>query len=410
MIRTLRSLEVFAPCALAAMFAACGGGSRQAADGAADESTDATAADGAGGAEEAGGVPDTGGETDAGAGGAGDRDGNGGTGGCAPPLAPPLVGWAAVTASGVATTTGGGAATPTVVRTLAELNRAAAGTTPTVIWLEGSLAGTVTVGSNKSIVGACGAEIRGHVEISGSANVIVRNLKIVGFGVGDCALDPGYDPTVGCSSGADAVTIQKNAHHVWIDHCDISDGTDGNLDVTNGANYVTVSWTKFHYTPRADDSGNDSTGPAGHRYSNLVGGTDTPSTYDDASSLNVTWHHNWWADNVDQRQPRVRFGKNHIFNNLYTSADNRYCVRAAIGAKLLIENNAFVGVNNPHEFNGGGDESTASIISAANLYVDTSGTTATGGGGVAFTSPPYPYAADPASAVQDVVLNGAGPK
>ena len=40
---------------------------------------------------------------------------------------------------------------------------------------------------------------------------------------------------------------------------------------------MTVSWTKFHYTARTDNQGNDSTGATGHRYSNLVGGDDNSS-------------------------------------------------------------------------------------------------------------------------------------
>ena len=237
----------------------------------------------------------------------------------APPEPPALVGWAAVSGGGTTTTTGGGNATPTTVTTLAALQSAASGSTAAVIYVKGTLAaGKITVGSNKTIAGICGAEIHGHIEMSGSVNVIIRNIKIVGYAVGNCSLDPDYDLSVGCSSGNDAISLQKNAHHVWFDHCDISDGTDGNLDITNAANYVTVSWTKFDYTPRSDNSGSDSTGASGHRFSNLIGGTDTPSTYDDADALNVTWHHDWWADNVMQRMPRVRSGKNHLFNDLWT--------------------------------------------------------------------------------------------
>jgi pectate lyase len=205
------------------------------------------------------------------------------------------------------------------------------------------------------------------------------------------------------------VSIQKNAHHIWIDHCDISEGTDGNLDITNGANYVTVSWTKFHYSPRTDDVGNDSTGPAGHRYANLVGSTDTPVTYDDANALNVTWHHNWWSDNVAQRQPRVRFGKNHLFNNLWSSAVGSYCIRAGTSAQILVQNSVFSSIVNPQEFYED-SEQTASITSADNVYDNTTGTTATGGAGPAFTAPPYAYTLDATSTLQDAIQRLSGPR
>jgi pectate lyase len=340
-------------------------------------------------------------------GGNGPGSSNGGSSGCSTPPEPEtLVGWA-TTAPG---TTGGGAATPMQVTTLAELNAALAGTGPAVVWLKGSVTGDVKLGSNKTLVGVCGAELHGHVEVSGSSNVIIRNLTIVGYGVGDCSLDPSYDATLGCSSGSDAISVWKNAHHIWIDHCDISDGTDGNLDITLGSNYVTVSWTKFHYSPRTDNSGSDSTGASGHRFSNLVGGTDTPpSTYDDAGTLNVTWHHDWWADNVVERQPRVRFGKNHVFNSLFTSTSAKYCVRAGIDAHLLVESNVFVGVANPQQFNNASDQTTAFITASNNLYTKTSGTQATGGGGTAFTTPPYAYTADPTADLQAAIQAGAGP-
>ncbi len=271
--------------------------------------------------------------------------------------------------------------------------------------------GKISVGSNKTIAGICGAEIHGHLELGGSTNVIVRNIKIVGYGAGDCKLDPDYDSSTGCSSGNDAISVQKNAHHIWFDHCDISDGTDGNLDITNGANYVTVSWTKFHYSARTDNEGDDSTGASGHRYSNLIGGTDSPSTYDDANALNVTWHHNWWAERVVERQPRVRFGKNHLFNNLWNASGNNYCVRAGKQARILIEESVFSGVDSPHEFNNSSDQMTANITAGTdNVYTNTTGTKATGGDGPAFGTVPYSYTADDASTVSAAVQSGAGPK
>jgi pectate lyase len=335
--------------------------------------------------------------------------GVGGAGGCGLPAAGPLIGWASVSGSGVTTTNGGGNATPTTVTTLSQLNSAAAGSASAVILVQGSISGRITIGSNKTIAGVCGAELHGHVEISNSTNVIVRNIKIVGYAVGNCALDPSYDSSVGCSSGDDAISVQNNAHHIWFDHCDISDGTDGNLDITNGANFVTVSWTKFHYTPRTDNSGSDSTGASGHRFSNLVGGSDTAN---DANLLNITWHHNWWADNVVERQPRVRFGKNHLFNNLWASTGDNYCVRAGKQAQILLEANVFTGVGNPHEFNSTTDQGTASITapSGSNTYTNTSGQKATGGGGPAFTNPQYGYTTDPPATLQAAIQSGAGPK
>jgi pectate lyase len=365
-----------------------------------------------------GGTTGTGG-TATGTAGRGGTTGAGGTAGTAgtgtggsssncmtPPAASALVGWGTGT-------TGGGSATPQMVSTVAALNSAAAGSGAAVIYVTGKLPnGMIKIGSNKTIVGLCGAEIHGHVDVVGSSNVIIRNIKIVGYAVGDCSLDPSYTSTVGCSSGNDAVTVEQGSH-IWFDHDDISDGTDGNLDITLAADLVTVSWTKFHYTPRTDNSGNDSTGASGHRFSSLVGGSD--NSPGDVGKLNVTWHHNWWADNVVERQPRVRYGKNHLFNNLWTSSAANYCIRAGMDAMILAEANAFVGVKNPTQFNSSADQMTSYITAPttganANLLMNTSGSAPTGGGGTPFTMPTYSYTLDATSGLQAAVQAGAGPQ
>jgi pectate lyase len=110
-----------------------------------------------------------------------------------------------------------------------------------------------------------------------------------------------------------------------------------------------------------------------------------------------------------ERQPRVRYGKNHIFNNLYTSSGDDYCVRAGMDAQLLVENNAFIGVASPQQFNSTADQGTSYITANNNLYSGTSGSESTGGGGTPFTSPPYTYTLDAASTVQSAVQSGAGP-
>jgi pectate lyase len=285
------------------------------------------------------------------------------------------------------------------VTTLAALKTAAAGSTAAVIYVSGALAaGDLSIGSNKTIVGLCGAEIHGHVSVSGSSNVIVRNIKIVGYGVGDCAKDPDFDPAVGCSSGADAITIGSSAHHVWFDHCDISDGTDGNLDITSGADFVTISWTKFHYTPRTDSVGNDSTGAAGHRFSNLIGSAD--DVPGDVGHLNVTWHHNWWADNVNQRMPRTRNGKIHLFNNLFTSTGNSYCTNSGFQATLLVESNIYDGVNNPLQPDVG------NMKEQNNVFTGTTGTKTASGTGFA---PTYAYTPEATTNLAAAIKAGAGP-
>jgi pectate lyase len=313
-------------------------------------------------------------------------------------------------------TTGGGSAEPELVTSLSALQAAVEGSTPRVIYVQGTLeAGGLKFGSNKTVIGCSeGAHIRGSVSIgSDASNIIVRNVQISGYAVGDCALDPSFDSGEGCSSGSDAVGVNGDAHHVWFDHCSVKDGADGNLDVTNNADFVTISWCKFSYTPRSDNVGGDSTGAAGHRFSNLVGGTDTaPEGWPGTVPLNVTWHHNWWADNVVERQPRVRYGRNHLFNNYYNSSTSNYCVRAGIEASVLLQGNYFDGVERPHEFNDEDDETTAFIAVGsgdfANVYDGTSGEQAAGGGGQTF-EPPYVFALDAADDVPTLVTAGAGP-
>jgi len=342
-------------------------------------------------------------------GGVGGTPGGSGAGGAAscaePPAASELIGWASQPGMGLnGPTTGGGSATPIRVNSNATFNAAVAGTAPAVVYLTGTLTGNFSIGSNKTVVGLCGAGLHGHLDVR-SSNVIVRNLKIVGYGVGDCALDPSYDATVGCSSGADAVTIQGGAHHVWFDHDDVSDGTDGNLDITSGSDFVTISWTKFHYTLRTDPVGSDMTGASGHRFSNLIGSAD--NVPGDVGHLNVTWHHDWWADNVNQRMPRSRYGKIHMLNNLFTSVGDSYCTNAGLMASLLVEANVYSGVRAPLQPATGGDMLAPTSGPGVNLFTNTSGlTTATGVGFV----PPYAYTPEPAAGVAAAVMAGAGPQ
>ncbi len=294
------------------------------------------------------------------------------------------IGWASVAGMGLETTTGGGDLAPTVVTTIDDFRSAVAGTEPAVVRIDGSIEGNVDVGSNKTIEGAPGATFRGSLVLDEQENVILRHLTIVGWNCEDDA---------DCGSGADAITVYGGTHHLWIHHCDISDGSDGNLDITRGSDFVTVAWTRFSYSGRRD-----------HQLSNLVGASDSHT--DDAGHLAVTWHHNHWAENVIERMPRVRFGQNHLFNNLYTSTDNNYCVGIGASADVLLENNVFRDVDDPIQSTSYSDENSK-VESRGNLYIDVTGDTDDLGSGV-FT-PPYPYTLDDADEVEAIVRAGVGP-
>jgi pectate lyase len=295
------------------------------------------------------------------------------------------IGWATISGG----TTGGGSATPTTVTTLSQLNTAAGGSNAAVIHVSGSISGVVNVGSNKTIWGLCGAKITGSIDLSGSSNVIIRNLTVVGYNCSDSPSD--------CSGGHDAIHIQGGDKHLWFDHLDVSDGSDGNLDISHGCDFVTVSWTKFHYSSKRTDP---VAGSSGHRFCNLIGHSDSNGS-EDSGHLNTTFHHVWWADNVNQRMPRVRFGKVHLFNNLYTASGDAACIELGVSANIRYENNVFVGTSN--DVDSSHSNSASVIQGIGNIGSNTNI------GGSAFT-PGYAYTLDAASSVQSAVQGGAGPR
>lgn len=243
--------------------------------------------------------------------------------------------------------------------------------------------------SNKTLLGmGPGATLLGRLQVRGKSidapiqNVILQNLKINARSTTD-----------------DGIQIHF-AHHVWVDHVEVWDALDGNLDVVHGSDLVTISWCKFHYTSDAPD-------PA-HRFSNLVGHGDN-NAGEDTGRLRVTYHHNGWADGVTERMPRVRFGEAHLFNNYYSATGNNYAIGGGLKARLRVENNTFDGVKDPHIFYDG--EPTAQIVASGNTYVGMSATTRKETGQGSSFSPPYTVTLDTADAtLKDVVMRCAGPR
>jgi len=265
----------------------------------------------------------------------------------------------------------------------------AASPDPYIIHVSGTInVPALDVKSNKTIIGDdANATLEGGIRIAGTSsaaadmvsNVVIRNLRI----------NAESSTTSLAVDEADGIGIAY-AHHVWIDHVDVWDAPGDDIDITHGSDYISVSWSQFHFVK--------STRQTAVR----VGDSDANSA-EDSGHFKVTFHHNWWMDAVYQRMPRVRFGDVHVFNNYYSSKSSKtdgYCVGAAFQSRLLVENNYFDGARNPHVFFNGTAayvEPTAQMVATGNTYVGMSDEPSgkLSGQGSAFT-PPYSVALEPA--------------
>jgi pectate lyase len=342
---------------------------------------------GAGTAGSAGAVAGKGG----GAGAGGGSAGSGVTCGASPATANAILGFA----NQGGTTTGGGNASP---QTSSNLQSAVSSDSAKVIRFTGTQSiSNLEIGSNTTLEGmGASATINGGISIDGKQNIILRNFRL---------------NASNSDAAEDGINIQGSSR-IWIDHLEIYDASDGNMDITHGCDYITVSWTKFRYS-----------GTGSHNFVNLIGSDD-----DDSGNYRITFHHNWWATNASERMPRVRFGQVHVFNNYYgtgnnTNLNNDHCIRAGYESDVRVESNYFDRVNTPHEV---AEDDGTGVMSATVCANNTSVGSPTGcnieylslntdgnpsNRGTAFT-PPYEYAAamEPADCVKANVMANAGPK
>lgn len=290
---------------------------------------------------------------------------------CAP------VGWATENGG----TTGGGNATPVTVTSASELQNELNSGDPKVIYVDGSIGsgvGTrISIEENdKTIFGMPGATLNGGFDVEAN-NIIIRNLIIQGPGAEDV-------------DGVDCITLQKSATNVWMDHLDIRDGQDGNMDITNGSNYVSVTWTKFSYTSRSSD----------HQYCMLIG--NSASKTSDRGKLKTTLQYNFFGEGVVERMPRVRFGQVHVVNNLFDNDVSNYAIRAGREADILVESNVFNGIDDPFDLHNG--DYTA-IEERNNIFNNTTGDQ--DDDGTAFT-PPYSLNITDVNNVESIIRAGVG--
>lgn len=266
-----------------------------------------------------------------------------------------LIGYASLSGEELELTTGGAGGEVDTIKTLGQLLEMAGdrenNTTPAIWYIKGRIespetqTATIKHGANITVIGyGTNAELVNiGLRFWDYNNVIVRNIKI------HEVLYPN-----------DAMTIDK-CHHVWIDHNELHsrigegigvDTYDGLLDIKNGSHYVTVSWNYLHH----------------HMKCALFGHTDKESQADIDAQLRVTMHHNWFS-NTDGRNPSLRFGAVHMFNN-YCENISDYGIAVRQGAHALLENNHYESVNIPittNKFDG----PEGWVCEAGNIYTGT---------------------------------------
>lgn len=176
------------------------------------------------------------------------------------------------------------------------------------------------------------------ISTGGAHNVVIRNLTF----------DQWYEDAIEING----LNTGTRGSHVWVHNNTFGYGQnkhlalnqdpdqakgDGATDVTNHARNYTISYNKY----------------AGSSKVLLIGGG--------AGSISAhygTIHHNWFLG-TEERTPRVRNGRIHVFNNLYQDIQghpyhdtllNRYTgygIGAAHNATIWAEGNIFENVNFP---------------------------------------------------------------
>jgi pectate lyase len=237
--------------------------------------------------------------------------------------------------------------------------------------------GNVSVGSNKTIEGAGRSPtlVGGLMIHRGVRNVIIRNLNIT-------------NPTrKKHMEGRDGISI-TGGRVVWVDHCTFKDCSDGSLDISNGADDVTVSWCKFEYSSKKQP----------HRFVMLANGPPKKSV---KKKLHLTLHNNWFAKHSYSRMPAATKARVHMFNNYFDPGENSYATNARKDTEILAEANFYRETKNPFY-----KEKNAKLSSTGNIFEKCSGKIDPGRDKV--FDPPYSYEPVKASKVPDIVQAGAG--
>ncbi|MDZ4846704.1 MAG: polysaccharide lyase family 1 protein [Chitinophagales bacterium] len=226
-----------------------------------------------------------------------------------------------------------------------------------------SMTSDISIRSNKTVDGN-GSYIRIRpfgFRIDNQSNIIIRNLH--------------FDSDHFDHGGSgDAINIINGSTNIWVDHCSFEDWYDGTIDVTVQSDYVTISWCYFR----------------SHGKTILIGASDSHTS--DAGKLRVTLHHNYF-DGTNQRHPRSRFGKVHVYNNWFKNLGS-YGIVSAADTQTYIEKCRFENVSTPAQLSA--TSNYVGFISATGNQMVNSGSIPTTGG-VFTPSSQYTYSADVAN-------------
>jgi len=229
--------------------------------------------------------------------------------------------------------TGGGNATPILVSTYDELKKALTTETnqPKVIIITQDIEFHKNIRStlsNITLLALPGAKLinnetdpsySGLLRFEEGSNIILRNISFKENGVHNDA-------------GGDCLTT-AGVYHMWVDHCDFMNGMDGNFDICQGADSISVTWCRFRYSDDADPD----------RRSNLIGSNNDDIPTD--GRYNVSFAFCWWDEGCKSRMTRCRNSELHFLNCYWNSSVSSYYIGPE-GCSCYFEGGTFEGKAN----------------------------------------------------------------
>ncbi|XXG53207.1 hypothetical protein AAC387_Pa03g1342 [Persea americana] len=176
-----------------------------------------------------------------------------------------------------------------------------------------------------------------NVHIAGGAcitlqyvsNVIINNVHIhhcVSRGEANVRSSPTHYGWRTKSDG-DGISL-FGAQDIWIDHCSLSDCTDGLIDAIMGSTGITISNNYFSH----------------HDEVMLLGASDD---YLPDSAMQVTIAFNHFGEKLVQRMPRCRRGYIHIVNNDFTEWE-MYAIGGSANPTINSQGNRYTAPFNPN--------------------------------------------------------------